>query len=227
MNKTRFVFSIAVAALLVATPAMGQLLNYPYTALAPSNADGMTSIGVGWGRGLSDSSQKLNAFGAGVTRATEMVSFGVAGAYVIDAGLADGTSEIALRGSVAYNVPMDGSVDVGIQGGIEWMSVDGTPGSTTKLNFPLGVSIQGGTTAGSLAIPLWVMPRVQFLRSSMEGQSSDTNTDFGAAAGVGLVAENGLGLSLSIDWLYTDDRTGSDTDTSQWLFGAAIIYQLQ
>jgi len=226
MNKTRFVFSIAVVALLVATPAMGQLLNYPYTALAPSNADGMTSIGVGWGRGLSDSSQKLNAFGAGVTRATEMVSFGFAGAYVDEVGGPD-VSEIALRGSVAYNVPMDGSVDVGIQGGIEWMSVEGTPLNTTFWNFPLGVSIQGGTTAGSLEIPLWVMPRVQFLRSSMEGQSSDTNTDFGAAAGVGLVAENGLGLSLSIDWLYTDDGTGTDSNTSRWLFGAAIIYQLQ
>ena len=226
MNKTRFVFSIAVAALLVATPAMGQLLNYPYTALAPSNADGMTSIGVGWGRGLSDSSQKLNAFGAGVTRATEMVSFGIAGAYVQEVGGPD-VSEFALRGSVAYNVPMDGSVDVGIQGGIEWMSVEGTPANTTLLNFPLGVSIQGGTTAGSLAIPLWVMPRVQFLRSSVENSSSETNTDFGAAAGVGLVAENGLGLSLSIDWLYTDDGTGADSNTSRWLFGAAIIYQLQ
>ncbi len=224
MSKTRFVFSIAVVALLVAAPANGQLINYPVTALGPSNADGVTTIGAGWGRGLNDNSGKLNAFGVGAFRAMERVSFGVAGAYVREVGGPD-ASEIGLRGSVAYNVPMDGSVAVGIQGGVEWMSVDGTPDNLSLLNFPIGVSIQGSTEAGSLTVPLWVMPRVQFLRSSI-GDVSSTETDFGIAGGVSLVSEGGVGLALSADWLYTDDGSGSN-NVSRVLFGAAIIYQLQ
>ena len=46
MSKTKSVFSIAVVALLVATPAMGQLLNYPIVALPAGDADGATSIGA-------------------------------------------------------------------------------------------------------------------------------------------------------------------------------------
>ncbi len=224
MSKTRFVFSIAVVALLVAAPANGQLVNYPVTALGPSNADGATSIGVGWGRGLNDNSGKLNAFGIGVQRAMEAVSFGFGGAYVREAGGVD-ASEIALRGSVAYNVPMDGSVAVGIQGDIEWMSLDGTPDNTTVWNFPIGVSIQGSTTAGSLQIPLWIMPRYQWARAS-SGGTSDTQGAFGIATGVSGVSEGGFGLALSVDWLYAEDLTGPSR-VSQWLFGAAITYQLQ
>ncbi len=152
-----------------------------------------------------------------------MVSFGVAGTYVREAAGPD-ASEVGLRGSVAYNVPMDGAVAVGIQGGIEWMSLDGTPDNTSLLNFPIGVSVQGSTEAGSLTIPLWVMPRVQFTRDSTGG-TSNTETDFGIAGGVSGVSEGGIGLALSIDWLYTDDGTGSN-NVSQLLFGAAIIYQL-
>ena len=112
MRKTGFVFSIAVAALLVATPAMGQLLNYPITALPAGDADGATSIGAGWGRGLNEDSGKLNAFGAGVTRAMETVSFSVAGVYV-------NSSDIGLGGRLAYNGLAE---NIGIQGGIEWKS---------------------------------------------------------------------------------------------------------
>jgi hypothetical protein len=68
------------------------------------------------------------------------------------------------------------------------------------------------------------MPRVQFLRSST-GDVSSTDTDFGIAGGVSGVSEGGVGLALSIDWLYTDDGSGSN-NVSRILFGAAIIYQL-
>ena len=220
MSKTRFVLSIAVVALLVATPAMGQLLNYPVTALPAGDADGATSIGAGWGRGLNENSLKLNAFGAGVTRAMETVSFAVAGAYVIDAGGPD-ASELGLRGSVAYNVPMDGSVAVGIQGGIEWMS----PDAGTALNFPLGVSISGATEAGSLILTPWVMPRVQFTRFSPTTGDSSTETDFGASGGISGVTEGGWGLGLSVDWVSVDDGSGTNS-VSQLLFGAAVFYQL-
>ena len=225
MSKTKFVLSIAVAALLVATPAVGQLANFPILALPAGDADGATSIGAGWGRGLSESSGKLDAIAVGVARAMETVSFGILGSYVIDAAGADGSS-IALGGQVAYNVPLETSVDVGIQGGIEWRSDNGTVTAedVTRLNFPLGISFAGRTQAGSLDIRPWIMPRVQFTRASSGGLSS-TDTDFGTSAGVSGATEGGFGLGLSVDWAYVGEATGNNA-TSQWLFGLAVFYAL-
>ena len=198
MRKTGFVFSIAVAALLVATPAMGQLLNYPITALPAGDADGATSIGAGWGRGLNEDSGKLNAFGAAVTRAAETVSYQFAGAYV-------NSSDIALKGTLAYNALAE---NIGIQGGIEWKS----PDAGTQMNFPIGISFSGG----SESVTYSVMPRVQFTRATVSSATT-TDTDFGASAGIGFVTEGGVGLALSGDWV---------SGTSSILVGAAVYYQL-
>ena len=198
MRKTRFVFSIAVAALLVATPAMGQLLNYPITALPAGDADGATSIGAGWGRGLNEDSGKLNAFGVGITRAMETVSFSVAGVYV-------NSSDIGLGGRLAYNGLAE---NIGIQGGIEWKS----PDAGTQLNLPIGISFSGGSESVSYS----VMPRVQFTRTSASSATT-TETDFGASAGIAFVTEGGVGLALSGDWV---------SGTSSILVGAAVYYQL-
>ena len=197
MSKTKSVFSIAVVALLVATPAMGQLLNYPIGALRAGDADGATSIGAGWGRGLNEDSGKLNAFGAAITRAAETVSYQLAGAYV-------NSSDIALKGTLAYNAL---SENIGIQGGIEWKS----PDAGTQLNLPIGISISGA----SESVRYSVMPRVQFTRTS--GTTTTTETDFGASAGIGFMTEGGVGLALSGDWV---------SGTSSILVGAAVYYQL-
>ena len=198
MRKTGFVLSIAVAALLVATPAMGQLTNYPVTVLPAGDADGATSIGAGWGRGLNEDSGKLNAFGVGITRAAETVSYSVAGVYV-------NSSDIGLGGRLAYNGLAE---NIGIQGGIEWKS----PDAGTQMNFPIGISFSGG----SESVTYSVMPRVQFTRTSASSATT-TDTDFGASAGIGFVTEGGVGLALSGDWV---------SGTSSILVGAAVYYQL-
>jgi len=198
MRKTGFVFSIAVAALLVATPAMGQLTNYPVTVLPAGDADGATSIGAGWGRGLNEDSGKLNAFGVGITRAAETVSYSVAGVYV-------NSSDIGLGGRLAYNGLAE---NIGIQGGIEWKS----PDAGTQMNFPIGISFSGG----SESVTYSVMPRVQFTRTSASSATT-TETDFGASAGIAFVTEGGVGLGLSGDWV---------SGTSSILVGAAVYYQL-
>ena len=198
MSKTKSVFSIAVVALLVATPAMGQLLNYPITALPAGDADGATSIGAGWGRGLNEDSGKLNAFGVGITRAAEAVSYQFAGAYV-------NSSDIALKGTLAYNALAE---NIGIQGAIEWKS----PDAGTQMNFPIGISFSGASESISYS----VMPRVQFTRTSASSATT-TDTDFGASAGIGFVTEGGVGLALSGDWV---------SGTSSILVGAAVYYQL-
>ena len=197
MRKTGFVFSIAVAALLVATPAMGQLLNYPITALPAGDADGATSIGAGWGRGLNEDSGKLNAFGVGITRAAETVSYSVAGVYV-------NSSDIGLGGRLAYNGLAE---NIGIQGGIEWKS----PDAGTQLNLPIGISISGA----SESVRYSVMPRVQFTRTS--GTTTTTETDFGVSAGIGFATEGGVGFGLSGDWV---------SGTSSILVGAGVYYAL-
>ena len=198
MRKTGFVLSIAVAALLVATPAMGQLTNYPVTVLPAGDADGATSIGAGWGRGLNEDSGKLNAFGAAITRAAETVSYQLAGAYV-------NSSDIALKGTLAYNALAE---NIGIQGGIEWKS----PDAGTQMNFPIGISFSGG----SESVTYSVMPRVQFTRTSASSATT-TDTNFGASAGIGFVTEGGVGLALSGDWV---------SGTSSILVGAAVYYNL-
>ena len=198
MRKTGFVFSIAVATLLVATPAMVQLLNYPITALPAGDADGATSIGAGWGRGLNEDSGKLNAFGAAITRATETVSYQFAGAYV-------NSSDIGLGGRLAYNGLAE---NIGIQGGIEWKS----PDAGTQMNFPIGISFSGASDSVSYS----VMPRVQFTRTTASSATT-TDTDYGVSAGIGFATEGGVGLGLSGDWV---------SGTSSILVGAAVYYQL-
>ena len=198
MSKTKSVFSIAVVALLVATPAMGQLLNYPIGALRAGDADGATSIGAGWGRGLNEDSGKLNAFGVGITRAAETVSYSVAGVYV-------NSSDIGLGGRLAYNGLAE---NIGIQGGIEWKS----PDAGTQMNFPIGISFSGG----SESVTYSVMPRVQFTRTSASSATT-TDTDFGASAGIGFATEGGVGLGLSGDWV---------SGTSSILVGAGVYYAL-
>ena len=227
MDKTTAV-SIAVAALLIATPALGQRFHVPVLPLPV--ADGELSIAGGIAGGMDDNSGKLDAFGGSIAYAMERFSFGMGWAYVRDVPQADSTkSEFTLAPVVAaYHLPIldDSPVTVSIQSGIGWMSVaSAVPNdNTTLLNIPIGVSVQGSTTAGSLQIPLWVMPRVQFTRSSTGGASS-TETDFGASAGVLVVWKSGIGIGMTIDWLRTDDGTGTGTDSSEWLFGLGMSHR--
>ena len=212
MTKTRFVFSIAVAALLVATPAMGQLPGFPVFALSAGDADGVTSVGAGYGRGLNDQSGKQNAIGVGVGRAMEQVSFAVFGSYLLGQGTAD--NEAAFAGAVAYHLP----VGVSIQTGIGYIKL-----AETVLNVPVGVVISGSTEAGS--ITPWVMPRVQFTR--VGGTASNTEMDFGASGGVSFSTEGGFGFGLALDWLLEQDILVPADNASRIGFSASVTYGLQ
>ena len=126
------------------------------------------------------------------------MSYQFAGVYV-------NSSDIALRGTLAYNALAE---NIGIQGGIEWKS----PDAGTQMNFPIGISFSGG----SESVTYSVMPRVQFTRTSASSATT-TDTNFGASAGIGFVTEGGVGLALSGDWV---------SGTSSILVGAAVYYQL-
>jgi hypothetical protein len=214
MSRTRFAFSIAVVALLVASPATGQLVNFPVLALSP--ADGVTSIGGGWGRGLNADSGELNAFGVGVRRSMEKVSFSIAGGYVLDARGAD-DGKTTFSGALAYHLPLESSVNLSIQTGIGYISL-----AETELNFPVGLAITGSTEAGSMMVTPWIMPRVHFTR--VGGTNSATATDFGASGGIGFATEGGFGFGVAADLLLVDDGAGGSN--SAFRISVGVNYAL-
>ena len=202
MNQHKFVFSLAwIAALLVAAPAMGQLVNHPVQALPLGDAAGSTFVAVQYARGLNTNSLKRNSFAAGVGRAMEKVSFmGMAG-YVLDYGLVAG-DEFTLGANVAVHVLSDSNtpVQVSVQGGLGWASIDGAVNNTTILNFPIGIALHGRPSGNATTVTPWVMPRLDISRASIGGLSG-TSTNFGASAGVGITSESGAGVHVALDYL--------------------------
>ncbi|MCH7855203.1 MAG: hypothetical protein IIB37_00500 [Gemmatimonadetes bacterium] len=226
MIKARFAFFIAVVALMVATPTMGQILNVPVLALGAG--DGATTIWGGYSRGLNDNSGKLDAIGAGVVRAMEQVSFGVsAGLVLSDDVTGFPSSEIAFAARAAYHVinDSDSPLNVSVQGGAGWSKPDDDPNDLTLLLFPVGIAISGSTSAGSLTLTPWIMPRVQFTRVGESGGiPSNTDTDFGGSAGVGFATEGGFGFGVAGDILIVDDGLGGND--SVFLLAGYLTYTL-
>ena len=223
MIKTRFAFSIAVVALLVATPAMGQLTNFPVHALAPGDADGVNAVAAAYGRGLNDQSSKLDAIAVAFVRNMEQVSFGISGGYVLS-GVTGVDNEVSLAGRVAYHVTSDSDspVSVSIQTGIGWINR-----ASSVLTVPVGVALQGSTEAGSMIVRPWVMPRIQFTRVGSVGTvESSTETDFGASAGVGFASEGGFGFGVALDWLLEEDIAVATDNASSLGFSAYVSYTL-
>ena len=198
MNQHKSVFSFAwIAALLVATPAMGQLLNHPVQALPAGDAAGTTFVAAQSARGLNDNSGKQNSFAAGVGRAMEKVSFmGMAG-YV-----ASDTDQLTLGANAAVHLLSDDStpVQVSLQGGFGWASLDVLTESLSIMSFPIGIAIQGRPSGNATTVTPWLMPRLDISRASIGGVST-TSTDLGAAAGLSVTSESGADAHLAIDWV--------------------------
>ncbi len=229
MNRNKFVFSFAwVVALLVATPAVGQLNNFPILAL-PSG-DAANTLGAGFGRGLNDQSGKNNSLLVGYGRTGEQISVNFVSGMVINIGPENRTG-INFSSNVAYFVGgEDASVSVGFQVGLEYGSENTDP-RTNAWNFPVGVSISGSSEVGSSAVRYWVMPRIQHTRqlelATTPVVPSTTFTDFGTSLGISLQNEGGVGVGAYLDWLLTDDGTGTDSNGSRWLLGVALFYTIQ
>ena len=202
MNQNKFGFSIAciaAAALLVATPVVGQLHNHPVMALPAGDAAGSTFVGAEFARGLNDNSGKQNSFAAGVGRAMERVSvMGMAG-YV-----ASDTDGLTLGAAVAAHLLSDDSmpVQVSVQGGVGWISEDIGTESVTILNLPIGVAIQARPSGNGPSVVPWVMPRLNISRTGELGTiPSNAQTDIGASGGVSFTSESGAGVHVSGDWI--------------------------
>ena len=196
MNQHKFVFSFAwIVALLVATPAMGQLANFPVLSLAPGSAYGTTSIGAAFGRAIKNNSSEESVFAARIERDLETVSFGATAGYI-----ASDPYKLTVAGSIAVHLLSASSpVQVSLQTGLGWIRQDILTLNLTTLHIPIGVAIQG---TGFGNVRPWVMPRVSFFQSSGDTvATSSTDTEFGASAGISFASEVGVGFNLSFDYL--------------------------
>ena len=195
MNQHKFVFSFGwIVALLVASPAMGQLANFPVLSLAPGSAYGTTTVGAAFGRGLKNYSLEESVFATRIERGLETVSFGAAVGY-----MASNPYNVTAAGSIALHLLRDLPVQISLQTGLGWIRQDILNLNLTTLHIPVGVAIQG-TGFGDLRP--WVMPRVSFLQSSSDAvAASRTDTELGASAGISFASELGVGFNLAFDYL--------------------------
>ena len=216
MTQPKFAsyFACLAAALLIATPAAGQLINFPVLAMAPGGADGSTSIGAGFARGLNDNSGKQSAIGAGITRGMEKVSFGVSGGYVMT-----DTDALTLAGRVGVHLVTEGSVSVSVQTGLGWQSLTFIPDDVTILNIPIGVAIRSNNDG---PVSVWTMPRFNIARVSAGGVSN-SQKKIGGSAGVQYMTESGLGLGAAIDMQRAEGVGG---DVTGVFFSAGVSYAI-
>ena len=72
--------------------------------------------------------------------------------------VASDTDEVTLGANVAVHLLSDtGAVQVSIQGGVGWASLNFGTESQTVINLPIGITIQGTSNE---SITPWVMPRL-------------------------------------------------------------------
>ncbi len=197
MNQPKYILSFAsIVALLVATPATGQIANFPVLSLAPGSGYGTTSVGTAFGRGVNNDAWDNSVFVGQIERGLETVSFGASVGYI-----ASTPENWTASGSVAVHAFSSSPVQVSLQSGLGWIKQDIAGSNLTTLHIPIGLAIQS-----SGKVRPWVMPRVSFIQTSGEAVgASSTETAFGGSAGISLTTGLGVGLSLAYDYL---DVTG-------------------
>ena len=82
----------------------------------------------------------------------------------------------------------------------------GSTSHVTNLRIPIGVGIAMSLPNPVLAIKPWIAPRVDIVRSSVEGTSA-TSTAFAISGGVEFNLLSGLGLHTGYDWSRRDGVT--------------------
>ena len=226
MNQRKFAFSLAwIVTLLIATPALGQLLNHPVPSLPQGPAGGATFVAAQFARGLNDNSgflpaAKQNSFAAAVGRSMERVSFAGMAGYI-----ASDTDELTLAAAVAVHLLSDDStpVQVSVQGGIGWVEPDLGAQSVSTLNFPIGVAISARPSDSGPSIRPWVMPRLNITRTGATGFfPSNTETDIAASGGVSFTSESGAGAHVALEWVRVEDA--SSGSSSGFSLGVGVHY---
>jgi len=192
-----------------AASADAQLINFPTNA-APTGAP-RTYVAASLGRGLNDNSGKQTAFGAFAGRT------GIANRVTVSAGVgiinSDPDSQTTFGGTVGVALTgADATTGISVQGGLGYMS---PADDVSLLNIPIGIAVRRTVASDSGNLALWVMPRINMMRSKVLSVS-DTQSEFGASGGVAFTTTGGVGFHASIDLLASDP--------SQMVGGAGIHY---
>ena len=145
MRRPKFSFSMAcIAALVIATPATGQLVEFPVPGLPSVDSDPSTTFAVQTVHGLNIDSGQNGGWGAWVIRSMQRVSFSVAGGYV-----SSDVGEATFGGQAAFHLAGDARGQVSVQGGAGYMALsDDIPleplpnGDQTIWSFPIGLTVQ-------------------------------------------------------------------------------------
>lgn len=204
MNRTKFAFSFACAALLVATPAVGQLVGFPVFAVPSGEAEAEIALAGQWARGLNFESGENGAWAGYVVRSAELVSVNLAGGYVMG-----DVSSFTYGAQVAVHLlrNSDETATVSFQAGAGYRSQSDDPlapliaGDETIWSFPLGLAFEAQPSDNSR---IWVMPRLDWRRLSNDVGSA-TNRDFGLSLGISVTGGNGLGAHGAFDWVTIED----------------------
>jgi hypothetical protein len=199
--------------LATAAPVGAQMWFFPDYALPSANGAPSTWLAATYGRGLNDASGKTDAFGGAVGRTTEKASFMGA----VGQARSDGEGELTVGGSVGFDVMQRENSVVSVQGGIGWFSSDLVSETLTALRFPIGVAWKGAFQSPEAMITPWIMPKVNIARLSA-GDTSETETDFGAAGGASFTFPNGFGIHTAVDVLLAN--------STMWYFGIGAHYVL-
>jgi hypothetical protein len=198
--KHRLTVTMVALALFAAAPVSAQLANFPVTPVPAMGDAPQSSVSADYGRGLNSGSGEENAFGVGYARTGATVSFTVGLGLVTYS-----ESELTVGGQVGTQLVDGDMFDIGVQGGIGWMS----PGGLTWLHFPVGVSFTTSTEVGDgTMLTPWFMPRFSITNVSGDDIDSNTELDPGLSAGVGMALSGGFGIHAALDYLLQE---GSDS----------------
>jgi hypothetical protein len=172
-------------------------------------------IGATYGRGLTEASGEMNAFGVFVGRTGMGDRFGVVAGVAMLPDI-EPDSKYAFGGSLGVDLlGPDADTQIGIQGGIGYFS---PAEDFSIMSFPIGVAVKGTQGSESTSMGWWFMPRLDIQRASALGTSS-TNTELGASAGGSINMASGFGIHAAVDLLAADE--------SIWMGGIGIHYAIR
>jgi hypothetical protein len=77
----------------------------------------------------------------------------------------------------------------------------------TQLRFPIGVGFALTIPNPALAIKPWLAPRLDIVRTSVEGFDGRTDSEFGLSGGLELNTLGGFGIHASYDAVFAEDGT--------------------